>query len=927
MVQIIRDAGVNRIHLTASGTGGGGNITVSAGANSLTSGTLNFSNANGVSFGLDGAGNLTASISAGGAQSAQTLGVYATGNTGGQSSSSTIDARSLSVSGVGIVTAGLSAGMLLVSATQSGQAAQGSNGSFPFQTLSFSNANGLSFGTSAGSAITASYTVPSTAGLISAVNVSAGSTSNNLSALTFSNSNGLAFGLNGSVITGSYTTPVQTNQTLAFSATGNTTQGSTTTIDARSLIFNGLGGASVGYSAGSIQISAPQTVAQTAQTLGLYAVSNTTGASSSSTIDARSFSIQGAGNVYVGLSNGTFIVSGSAGAGGGGVALSAGTNSTNTGTVVFSNSNGISFGMNTTGVVTASYTVPSTAGLLSAINVSAGTTSNNLSAVTFSNSNGLAFGLNGSVVTGSYTVPTVTNSSWTVSDSATSGTVGRLAFTNLNGVTLSLSTGAGGSHTIVGSHNALTSQSNQNITAANGGFAFQTLSFSNLNGMSFGTSAGSAITASYTVPSTAGLISAINVSAGTTSNNLSALTFSNSNGLAFGLNGSVVTGSYTVPTQSVQSEGWFAVGNTTGATSNTTLDARSISLQGAGNVSVGYTNGSVVISGGTAAASPVNFSAGTTSGNLGSVVFSNANGVSFGLNGSTITASAAAGGGTLSFFATGNTTQNSSTSLDARSLTFNGLGAQTVGYSNGSIQLSVPAVSLLTGVNNITVSSAGSTISVSGPNANSIYRNVTQLTTLGTATAASLWSVQPFNLQNPLNASYIMVGANASVATAANTSSAYLDVTISGVFYTQNVSTLSSIFSFSNSLTQIWRSNSTASVQGALGLTGTFAATTLQPGEYWVALYLSTANSATGGANTTALANTLSMVLGNNINATVNSLQPWGAGTNASNAFYPAGVISTNQTLASIPFSSITMTGSRGVLAPVYFELRNSTYQ
>lgn len=38
-------------------------------------------------------------------------------------------------------------------------------------------------------------------------------------------------------------------------------------------------------------------------------------------------------------------------------------------------------------------------------------------------------------------------------------------------------------------------------------------------------------------------LSAINISAGTTSNNLSAVTFANSNGVSFGLNGSVVTGS------------------------------------------------------------------------------------------------------------------------------------------------------------------------------------------------------------------------------------------------------------------------------------------------------------------------------------------------------------------------------------------------
>ena len=109
---------------------------------------------------------------------------------------------------------------------------------------------------------------------------------------------------------------------------------------------------------------------------------------------------------------------------------------------------------------------------------------------------------------------------------------------------------------------------------AAGGTLATAVTLSNSNNVSFGL-VGSTITASAQV----------NISAGTTSNNLSAVTFSNSNGISFGLNGSVVTGSI-----------------------NTSL-------------------------------SVVNFSAGTTSGNLGSVVFSNSNGVSFGLNGSTITGS------------------------------------------------------------------------------------------------------------------------------------------------------------------------------------------------------------------------------------------------------------------------------------------------
>lgn len=306
--------------------------------------------------------------------------------------------------------------------------------------------------------------------------------------------------------------------------------------------------------------------------------------------------------------NGNTITASAAVAGGAGMGLSAGTQSVNTGTVIFANSNGISFGMSGSSQVTASYTVPSTAGLISALNLSAGTTSNNLSAVTFSNSNGISFGLNASTVTASYTVPTVTNSSWTVSDAATSGTVARLAFTNSNGLTLSLSTGAGGSHTVVGS---------------------------------------------YTVPSTAGLISAVNVSAGTTSNNLSAITFSNSNGISFGLNASTITASYTVPTQTNQTAGIYASSQTFGQSSSSTYDARSLSVVGSGDISVGWSNSSLLISGSTYPAQ------------------SNQ---------------------TAGIYASSQTTgQSSSSTYDARSLTIVGSHNVSVGWSNGSLIIDATA--------------------------------------------------------------------------------------------------------------------------------------------------------------------------------------------------------------------------------------------
>ena len=700
---------LNGVTLSLS-TGAGGSHTIVGSHNALTSQsnqafsaaggssafqTLSFNNANGATFSnVGGAVQLSYTVPT---QSAQTVGIYGSSQTTGQSSSSTVDARSLSFRGAGNISVGLSGGEVIIAATGGagggGIAAAAGTQTATSGTINFANSNGATFGMSNSSQITLSYTVPSTAGLISAVNVSAGTTSNNLTAVTFSNSNNVSFGLNGSVVTATVTTP-----------------------------------------------------AQTAQTLGLYASSNTTGASSSTTVDARTLSVRGAGIVSVGYSGGELVISGvAAGAGDGGNFLAAGTQTAvSNGSVKFADSNGISFGMSNSSQITASYTVPSTAGLLSAINVSAGTTSNNSSAFVFSNSNNFSFGLNGGTITGSYTVPTVTNSSFTVSDNGTSGTVGRLAFTNLNGVTLSLSTGAGGSHTIVGSHNALTSQSNQAFSAAGGSSAFQTLSFNNANGATFSNVAG-AVQLSYTVPSTAGLVSAINLSAGTTSNNASAFTLSNSNNVSFGLNGSTITASASFAAQTVQTIGIYGSSQTTGQSSSSTFDARSLSFRGAGNVSVGMSGGEIIISatgagggadGGVGISagansqsngtvvfsnsngisfglnastvtasytvpstagllSAINLSAGTTSNNLSAITFSNSNGLSFGLNGSVVTGSYTVpvqSVQTLGAYAISNTIGvSSSSTFDARSLSFQGAGVASVGMSAGAIVINVPS--------------------------------------------------------------------------------------------------------------------------------------------------------------------------------------------------------------------------------------------
>ena len=535
--------------------------SLSAGAAVATGPQIVFSNSNGVSFGLNG-NTLTASVLPGGA--------------------------------------GLSAGL---NSQNTG-------------TVNFANGNGVTFGLSNNGTMTASVrtdyqssgaylttAMASNAATISAINFSAGTTSQNLSALTMSNGNGISFGLNGSVITATVATNYQSQGAYLTTAM----QSNAATISN----FN--------FSAGT-----------TSQNLSNLVFANSNG-------------------VSFGL-NGSTITASAAGVGGGGAAVSAGANSQNTGTVNFANSNGISFGLSNNGTLTASYTVPSTAGLISNINLSAGTTSANLSALTFANSNGLSFGLNAGTVTASYTVPSVAG----------------------------FITTARASNDAIGLNTALTANG-VSVTANSSGLS--------LNFPAFLTTA---------MQSNAATISNLNFSAGTTSQNLSKLTFADSNGISFGLNGSVVTA--TVVTSYLTSQSNQAFSASGGSSAFQTL----VFSNGSG-VTFSNSNGSLMATVATnyqsqgaylttamasnaATISNVNISAGTTSGNLSAMVFSNLNGVSFGLNGSVVTASVGVGGGGGAAISAGANSQNTGTVNFA-----NGNGV-TFGLSNnGTMTASVTA--------------------------------------------------------------------------------------------------------------------------------------------------------------------------------------------------------------------------------------------
>lgn len=453
------------------------------------------------------------------------------------------------------------------------------------------------------------------------------------------------------------------------------------------------------------------------------------------TIPAKGTANYSEGKWQVIDANGSIVMSFS---GGGGVAVSAGTNSYSTGTVVFSNSNGVSFGLNTNNVMTASVGVAG--GGLTNINISAGITSNDLSALTFDNSNGVSFGLTGSVLTASVFTDYQSTGAYLTTARASNDAIGLNTAITANGVSMSanssglslnfpaflttaqpvgayLTTAAlsqdsskyagtngaitGGSITVntsgvsinlpaylttaqpVGAYltTAMASDAGSNFiglnTALTGNGVSATINSSgiSLNVPAFLTTAqspGAYLTTA--MASNAATISNINISAGTTSNNLSALTFANSNNLSFGLDGSTVTGSFgmhlsagngiqttvsaltfansngvtfglnagvlTATVVNSHTLGLYAVGNTTQSSSGS-MNIQTVSFRGEGVASVGVSNGSVVISvpAGGGGLTNINVSAGTTSNNLSALTFSNANGLSFGLNGSVITGS------------------------------------------------------------------------------------------------------------------------------------------------------------------------------------------------------------------------------------------------------------------------------------------------
>ncbi len=796
--------------------------------------------------------------------------------------------------------------------------------------------------------------------------------------------------------------PNQTNQNITMYASGGTTQNSSTVLNANSLLFNGLGGATVGYSNGSIQISGAQTVAQTNQTVGIYALGNTT-QSSSGTRDARSLSFNGLGGVSVGYSNGSIQISGITGGGGGGIALANSQTTYTSGTAnLFEAGGAITIASSVNGAGQSfNFSVPalsslSVSGILSLFTngntVSIGAPAFSIGISTLGNtlgttgtvSNQMIFA-GGNNITLSQATDSVGNTLTISAAAQTNQTVGLYALGNttqsssgtrdarsisFNGLgaasvgytngsfqisvptqtnqTIGFSAGNNTSLTSSGTFDARSMRFN-GLGAASIGFSASsmfisvptqtnqtasliqaiydgvnsvttgTIRLSNLNGLSFGLN-GQTLTASHNGITSQTVQTQNMVSILGSSGNIS---FANSNNITFGGNASTITASASF-NQTNQAVGGYAVGNTTGQSSSSTMDARTLSFNGAGNVSVGYSAGSIMISGGTAAPSPVNFSAGTASGNLGSIVFSNANGVSFGLNGSTITASAAGGGGGGGI-ALGNS-QTTYTSGTANIV--EGGGAITiVSSTNGASQsfnIFVPQTSSMSATGGVSIFTNGSTISIGAPAAGTISNwepNQLQYGSLSN-TQMGNGSVYFYKLQANafVNASQFMQLVSISMSSSSNSSHAGALSIAAGIF-TASGSTLSLVTQSSGSASYQWTNTSNGSysvVSGLRGLTMPLNIS-MSEGNYWLGMW---SQSTTTGANWFTASNMLFTnisssyqgILGQAINAT--------QGIQEGVGFYSA---SSSALPTNIAMSRITQNNMRSAAMP-YIVFKNQTW-
>ena len=427
--------------------------------------------------------------------------------------------------------------------------------------------------------------IPSTAGLISAINVSAGGAAENLSALTFSNGGGVSFGLNASVVTATVATNYQSQgaylTTAALSQDSSKYAGTNGAITGGSITVN-TSGISVNlpaYLTTAQPVGAYLTTAALSQDSSKYAFTGFTsttiaGAVVAGTHDTQGLKLAVPAFLTTAQSPGAYLTTAALSQDSSKYAATGFTTTTAAGAVIAGTHDTLGLKLGVPAFLT-------TAQPVGAYLTTARASNDAIGLNTALTANGVAWTVNSSGL--SLNVPAFLTTAALSADSSKYAATGFTTTTvagdviagtlNTQGLKLAvpsyLTAAPGGGITNIkvsaGTLSAFRSDISFNDSngisfglATNGVITgtvdtYTAVTFSNSNGVSFGI-AGSVVTATVktdylttAMQSNAATISNIRVSAGAGNNLLSAMTFANSNNISFGINASTLTASVVPP--------------------------------------------------------------------------------------------------------------------------------------------------------------------------------------------------------------------------------------------------------------------------------------------------------------------------------------------------------------------------------------------
>lgn len=784
----------------------------------ISGNTLNASTASGTNIIYQGAGNISLFATSdtlifSGSQSVQTQAMVSLqGSTG-----AIVFSNSNNVSfGGNASTITASASFNQTVQTQGSVQVQGSTGA-----ISFANGNGITFGGNA-STITASHN-----GLTSQSNqaVSAANGSSAFQTLSFANGNGVTFATG----VGGVGASVETSYAASNHSHGNPT-----------LALTNLSGTTASNSAGlTLSLSAANPGGGAAFSAGLSGgnTSGNTGTVSNQIVFAGGNNITVSGSTNAG---GMSVTISGANAGGAQTGISGIIVSDTTytsGTVSFSNANGITFGSSAGQAITASHN-----GLTSQSNQAfSADASSTFQTLSFQNSNGVSFSNNAGALRVTHDLQFTSATSAITSNAlhssasrvinivaATNNTGGgtaslssNVSFSAANGITFY--TSAGGA--VVASHNGLTTaRASNDAIGLNSAFTAGPLAMTiNSSGLSLNAASAAGTTSGFTggasisgsmTHNTAGLAISLAHPAW--------ITTARASNDAIGLNSAFTAGplAMTINSSGLSLNAASAAGTTSGFTG--------------ANISASITHNTAGLAMSMSVANPgggggAGLSAGTQSVSTGTVNFANSNGITFGMsNSNQITASynSTQFAGTGTTFAGANISASMTLNSNGLNLSasvaapgaaaennnHNLLGANTAGNTTASgstiglsglnltlsgtnasqIVISAPATSSLVGASGISLSTNGSTISV--------YQVLRQqsffmampanASTFASQVGNGTVAVYPVMREGPFTASRADIWASVSVSSSSNSSHAGVLSVYAGL-YTRNGSTLS----------------------------------------------------------------------------------------------------------------------------------------